>query len=180
MKLSFLPAKRLAYLKSLYEVAINRRKPRTPGTPEQEEWNRKIGVWRQQVWELGQAEFPELNPRPDYYPTESWVVMPHPESGYTLHYKNPKNAPKSQADIELLELAHRGDDVELESEYAERLECAEPFDGNKITILKTTKFVTFRLEVSREQDPPAFDEASVRKALQAVLHLKHWWENAQH
>ncbi len=165
---------RSCYLKSLYETAIFKHKESTS------EVDPEVLAWRKKVWELGRVKFSELNPRPDYYPNETWVVMPHPKSGYKLHYKSPKNTPKSRADIELPELAHRDGGIkQLEAEYAERLGRAKPFCGSKIAIVKTTKFVTFRLEVPRAEEPPVFDKASVKKALRAVRHLKEWWENTK-
>ncbi len=160
--------KRLACLKSLYDVAI--RKLRTNRPDEALE----MAAWRRQVWELGQAEFPTLPIRdlgPTIWKDEYWVYMSYPKK-YTLIYKTYRKGEIYTESMVDLQLAGRGGDVEdLRVQYAESLK------GTNITVEKTGKSASFRLEVPLIE-PPVFDKAKVREALQTAQFLKDWWENA--
>ncbi len=156
---------RSVYLKSLYENAVNKTKAPL-------EQDSEIAAWRYQVWELGQAEFPALGIRDpsDERGTDYWVFIYFPK--YTLIYKTYRKQGKYTSSVVDLQLSGRGDDVEkLQAEYAQALA------GEKISLEKTGKSASFRLQVPLVK-PPLFDKERVREALTAAQYLKTWWDQA--
>ncbi len=156
---------RSVYLKSLYEIAINKTKALLIQDLE-------IVAWRYLVWELGRAEFPSLNIKDPSSETgtDPWARISFPE--YNIIYKTYKKDFKYTDSVVDLELANRGDEVEqLRAEYADALA------DEKIKLEKTSKSASFRLEVP-PSGIPKFDKERVREALRAAVYLRDWWDEA--
>lgn len=152
---------RSAYLKTIYCAAINKR-------------NSPISIdesnlcFRDKIWQLGKSEFPSLNVS---YPKDDsnnyWISMRHPN--YTIIYKTYRKGWKFTNSVVDLELSGRGEDVEqLRREYASDLR------NTGITVVKTGKSASFRLEVPMIE-PPKYEENKVREALKAAMILKNFW-----
>lgn len=74
-----------------------------------------------------------------------------------------------------LKLAGRGDDVEQLREQYKGALAGTTIAGTTISVQKTGKSASFRVQVPRIV-PPQFDEEKVREALGAASKLKAWWE----
>ncbi|MEI2772494.1 MAG: hypothetical protein ABTR54_01835 [Candidatus Competibacter sp.] len=93
--------------------------------------------------------------------------MRHPN--YTIIYKTYRKGWKFTNSVVDLELSGRGEDVEqLRREYASDLR------NTGITVVKTGKSASFRLEVPMIE-PPKYEENKVREALKAAMILKNFW-----
>ena len=156
---------RSKYLATIYEAAIDKLGTNAP-------MDTDITHFRRQIWQLAKTEFPHLGiPNPgEVSVSQYWVYMKH--SGYTLIYKPYKKNGKFTSCVVDLQLAGRGDDVELlRQQYKELLA------GTEITVVKTGGSASFRLPVPAIT-PPIFDGTKVREALIAASKLMAWWENA--
>jgi hypothetical protein len=124
--------------------------------------------YRQKVWELAQKEFPQLQidePRPT---REAWVMQKY--EGYYVKYKHfatvGSGYHKSVVD---LELPGQADELAtLREKYSQELAQI----GGRVE--QATKSAAFRIEV-RRANPPEFDEAITREALDAWARLLAWW-----
>lgn len=156
---------RSQYLASLYEIAIN--KLGTNALPDN-----NVSHFQESIWRLARVGFPQLHVREPgrVSVTQDWVYMRH--AGYTLIYKMyKKNGVYTNCVVDL-ELAGRGDDVELLKE-----QYSDALLSTGILVEKASKSAVFRLQVPLVA-PPHFDQEKVRAALQAASALKAWWEEA--
>lgn len=154
---------RSRYLASIYRAAISKLGTTAPADDD-------ITRFRERIWQLAQAEFPDLNvPDPKSVSAgQYWVYMRY--ARYTLIYKMYKTNGTFTDCVVDLELAGRGDEIaQLEEQYDAYL------SGTGITLERTGKSASFRLAVPPIA-PPAFDEDKVRAALQAASRLRAWWE----
>lgn len=149
------------YMASLIDAAITKARSTPPPDP-------ATTSYREQVWQLAQAEFPHLGIDKPPPTREAWVMQKY--DGYFIKYKHfatfAAGYHKSVVDIEL---AGQANDVEaLRARYSEELARI----GARVE--QASKSAAFRIEVSAAK-PPEFDKVITREALEAWDKLLKWW-----
>lgn len=156
---------RSTYFASLFEIASTKRN--SNAIPDLQTTR-----YRQRVWELAQAEFPELRMLPpgDVSASQYWVDLSYPD--FSITYKIFRKANKFGDCVVDLQLAGRGNDIEiLKKQYTQALE------GTGISIIQTGKSASFRLEVP-PVSPIDFNDENIRIALHSASKLLNWWREA--
>jgi hypothetical protein len=149
------------YFADLLHRAVERSRAVPPPCPD-------VTAFRKRIWELGAAEFPQLNiPEPGEV-RETWTIVQY--DGFSITHKPLIRLGEVHVCYLDLALPDRGEDVDVLSD-----EHAEVLAQIGASVVRTRKSASFRLEVPL-MSKCNFDDDRIRETLSTWAKMLDWWD----